>query len=637
MPSVCLISNEVYPLNKGGIGRLMYNFAVHNAAADEPADLHLLLPNALAPRLTEVAQAFAGLATIHACPALLVQLGLSEPAMHELRRRDPLCERWVNALAWHAGLTMAEEATGRPFDVIEFPDLDGWATAALAARACGLAYQRATIAVRLHSSFSLIYHAEPGYHVPSDWIATIADFERKAMRDADLVVGHLPAIVERNVEAFRLPHAREGRTRLERPPILLDAAEEGEPADAGPRRQSFVFSSRLQPFKRPDLFIRAAILACDGGIDPECEFVLASYGWDRDYVGRLAAMIPADLAGRIRIEQQMDATERVALLRRSVVVIPSRFESYCVLAYECALRGTPMILAGDCEAFEPLAGWVDGENCRSFDGTAEHLAEVFLSGRFPAPRPADCPPPTRPYWSGGLPEPRPAATVPIGAVAYGFSDLSGAFRAVRRLSRMPDPPAPILVAIRRGLVEGAEMAGVRAELERAGARVSFTADGLPDEAAVEQAAGATGVERFLFLPEGWDLDAGYLGAAARALAGAPDAVAFATPVRRRDGGEERWEPFLGETPNLVHYRRPPVPPVGVAHVALLAGRPVTLYGPAFLEAAVAAAVCRGARVMHAPVPMATGRGGSDEVELAIRSIAHASSTARPVDAVVLAQ
>ena len=29
--SVCIVSNEIYPIDKGGIGRLMYNFAIANA------------------------------------------------------------------------------------------------------------------------------------------------------------------------------------------------------------------------------------------------------------------------------------------------------------------------------------------------------------------------------------------------------------------------------------------------------------------------------------------------------------------------------------------------------------------------------------------------------------------------------
>src|SRR5690242_14744766 len=73
-PAVCLVTNELYPLGPGGIGRMLYNFAKQNERLGFPADIHFLVPKELMtsrPDAQEVLDAeLDGIATLHVCPDL---------------------------------------------------------------------------------------------------------------------------------------------------------------------------------------------------------------------------------------------------------------------------------------------------------------------------------------------------------------------------------------------------------------------------------------------------------------------------------------------------------------------------------------------------------------------------------------
>jgi hypothetical protein len=202
MVSVCFVTNELYPLKPGGIGRLMYNFAIDNLEAPSPTDLHYLLPADARDQADAIREAYADLATVHFCSDELSSLGefgqylrqLGDSGDPDVPRSSNLDEHFLKSLKYYSGLLAAQAAAGIEFDIIEFPDFGGWAVAAQAAKKAGLAFTNTVIAVRLHSTFGLITLAERYYHRPSLWLSAIWDMERMTMQDADLVVGHLESI-----------------------------------------------------------------------------------------------------------------------------------------------------------------------------------------------------------------------------------------------------------------------------------------------------------------------------------------------------------------------------------------------------------------------------------------------------------
>ena len=201
------------------------------------------------------------------------------------------------------------------------------------------------------------------------------DLERNLLERADLVVGHFPGIAARNAEFYRFGPEWCGRVHIEFPLLTRDELDGEEirlnpSADGDP---SFIFSSRLQPFKRPDLFINAAIGFLEATPEYTGAFRLVSYGWDQDYIRYLKDLISPTWTNQIIIIDKVAAEERQRFLRQSIVVVPSDYESLCLFAFEASILGQKVILNRRCEAFGSFERWIDGDNCLFFDGSAEDL------------------------------------------------------------------------------------------------------------------------------------------------------------------------------------------------------------------------------------------------------------------------
>ena len=83
--TLCLVTNELYPLSAGGIGRLMYNFAVQNRDSGGPVNLHFLVPVELLRKndnQRKAEEAYADLAQIHVAPDLNQSQTVINKLMH---------------------------------------------------------------------------------------------------------------------------------------------------------------------------------------------------------------------------------------------------------------------------------------------------------------------------------------------------------------------------------------------------------------------------------------------------------------------------------------------------------------------------------------------------------------------------
>src|SRR5262249_26867592 len=160
------VTNELFPIQAGGIGRLMYNFAVHNHNLGSGVRIWLLLPSSFAAdALPRVEATYADLAIVHRAKPLVQR----SEQLAQLAARLP-AQSWAfdqayrTSLEYYLALLDAEQRHGSPFDIIEFPDYGGWAGAAMAAKRTGLAFRETIIAARLHSTLGLITHHERFYH-----------------------------------------------------------------------------------------------------------------------------------------------------------------------------------------------------------------------------------------------------------------------------------------------------------------------------------------------------------------------------------------------------------------------------------------------------------------------------------------
>ncbi len=458
-PSVCFVTNELYPLGPGGIGRMLYNFAKYNAEQGLPADFHFLVPKLLLDSRPDaadlLAEAFDGIATIHVCPSLA---SVPTPIGNLLARSldHPWTSEWLFAQSYgyYLGLLDAEKRVGAPFTVIEFPDFGGWAQASIEAKRAGLHFTDTLISARIHSTQGMLYGVERYVNDPGHWAGIMFDAERHLLAHADLIVGHDPEVTTRTATFYGLSERWNGRTRLEFPPVYLNVGE-GRYARADtvvPPRvdrecRDFLFGSRLQPVKRPDLFIRAAILFLERHPDHDGRFRLVCNGWDRAYVDGLKALVPDAMQEQILFLEKATPAERLAYIDSAIVVVPSDYESLCLFAFEAALAGRKVILNAVCPAFGNDVRWHDGQNCLLFDGSVESLTDAMERAIDWQPAQNVDAVPDAPYWLGDLPAPLAASTAPATATTiycYGAQsppEFRRHYDAICRLTRELDAAA----------------------------------------------------------------------------------------------------------------------------------------------------------------------------------------------------
>jgi glycosyltransferase involved in cell wall biosynthesis len=388
MTRVCIITNELFPLAPGGIGRLVHNFVEDSADAGAPVELHVLVL-APEPTVTEAECVCDGLATIHGLTPQLLERLLST-ASSAPRTAEGEFHAYFTSLAIWLWLAM-KERQGLRFDFVEFPDIHAWGLHSITGKRARLGLLETTLVVRLHSTNGIISYFEPSYHHPSlQWLYTY-DSERFCLATADLVVGHLDAIRDFNGQFYGFDPEWKNRTRVERPPVTLTESERTPERSAAGLPEAllaamdqgkpvFVFSQRLQPFKRADLFLDAAVIACRRAArDDDAMYVVLSYGWDEGYIAGLKAKIPADLAKRILFLKGIPPETRAYVLHHSVCVFPSAYESLCLAAVECQQQGRPVILNGACIGFAENPWFSGAPGVRFFDGTASDLASTMTS------------------------------------------------------------------------------------------------------------------------------------------------------------------------------------------------------------------------------------------------------------------
>ncbi|WP_298199274.1 hypothetical protein [Novosphingobium sp.] len=349
-------------------------------------------------------------------------------------QEHPWTSEWLfgDSYRYYLGLLAAEERRGAPFDVIEFPDFGGWAVATVEAKRAGLAFPNTRIAVRIHSTQGMLYGVERFAYDPGHWAGIMFDAERHLYAHADLVVGHDPAITAHTARFYALEDRWTGRTRLEFPPVYVatkagsySRADKAEVSTDQAPCEDFLFGSRLQPVKRPDLFIRAAILFLERHPDHRGRFRLVCNGWDRTFIEGIKSLVPAELRERIVFIEKASQEDRLHFIDHSIVVVPSDYESLCLFAFEAAIAGRTVILNGSCPAFGNGFRWRDGENCLLFDGSVESLTDVMeraLSWRASAVVEVE---PSQPYWLDPAFVAPPAKPLPpgkrgkIAVVCYG--------------------------------------------------------------------------------------------------------------------------------------------------------------------------------------------------------------------------
>ncbi len=294
----------------------------------------------------------------------------SEPI--EVAPRSPV--RVVTATIPETGFLERSQATAEalsdlvePGDRVEFHDFEGIGFHSLLDRP-RYGMDQAVVSVRFHGPYDLL--AEAMETRPDDWDIPIA-MEQEVFRMADVVLipveGHRETMIRRyGVEDQRI--------LVSPPPVPSLNRVTGLPSDP----PVFAVVGRLGEMKGSQDMVRAALALLNKGIVLKVRFI-GSDGWSTTNNSWMRPWLES-LIGPTHREafEFVDALPRQelpkALADVTAVVVPSRFESFCLAAYEARQLGHGVVVP-DIPAFrgqfdEPTGALV-------YDGTVEGLASAL--------------------------------------------------------------------------------------------------------------------------------------------------------------------------------------------------------------------------------------------------------------------
>lgn len=368
------VTKELYPFSSGGIGRVIGNLLEAATPAERKEIAVLLLSELVDTERFNLT--YPGVKLITASMRDFQIVDTSGRRMLPLWAYTNTEWHWMSVSAMQA-LSRFEKAEG-PIDYIEFPDWGGLGFATIQEKRLGLAFEAASIGVRLHSTDGVIGAYENVPRTLSN--LSIYDIERKALADCDVLVAQVQEVANRMRDFYGFTAAQwDARVVLDPPIVLLTGGRYAEVAIAPQDDTPILFTSKIQSVKRPQVFIRGCVGFLESAVHYKGNIVLCAHAPDKRYLNKLKKMIPKRFEGRFVFLEELGEAERNELIARSVCVVTSAWESFCLAAFEASLAGALVVLNQGNPAFSPGSSWIDGQNCILFDGTSSGLSEALQS------------------------------------------------------------------------------------------------------------------------------------------------------------------------------------------------------------------------------------------------------------------
>lgn len=374
------VIRELHPFTAGGIGRVIYNIL-----KTQPVD-----------RLRDFGVVYVGDAVTAGAfetlfpGAAFMQVEVRDYAtFDENGRRYPPLDAFSDS-ALHGESVLVVQALQRFAEThgelayVEFVDWGAAAFAATQEKRFGRAFNETVLAVRLHTTDSIL--ADYEVRTPNLPALSLYDLERKALADCDLVVAQLPSVGEA-IRQFYGFNEEEWNPRVvvHAPPVLIDGVEKaGEPIRPA-ARTPILFTSKLQQIKRPDVFVAGCVEFMRQHPAYTGNAIFLAHSFDAAYRSRIEEQIPSDLRPRFVFAQGITGNSRNELIAQSICVFPSPWESFCLAAYEAAQSGAICVLNAGNPAFGRDTPWLDAVNCVKFadgsKGLATALQALFDGGQ----------------------------------------------------------------------------------------------------------------------------------------------------------------------------------------------------------------------------------------------------------------
>ena len=366
------VTNEIYPFTPGGIGRVVGN--ILSESTQEERDKTLVLKVGEKINFFKFSTIYPGVKLINI-----------EEYEYCLVNRDGrhYPPKWAfTDTVWHwmsvyvMQVLRNLENVYESLEYIEFPDWGGLAFASIQEKLLGLAFVNSIIAIRVHSTDSILASFEDRY-IDSSALC-LHDLERKALADCDLVVAHLPTIADKVKIFYGFTDSEwDNRVLIQPCPVVIDGTTVSTSTIIN-ENTPIVFSSKIQSVKRPDVFIRGCVGFLQERPRYQGSIMMLAHAFDVDYLNRLKRLIPDDLNHRFIIDTHASSSIRNMTIARSVCVFSSIYESFCLAAYEASMMGALCILNHQNPAFGDKTPWEDDINCLKYDGSAEGLRNSLI-------------------------------------------------------------------------------------------------------------------------------------------------------------------------------------------------------------------------------------------------------------------
>ena len=371
MGSLVFVTSELSPFTPGGIGRVLHNMLKTMSAEDRARSYVLMLDGKV--EKSEFQAVFPGARLITAlstCAEGRYENGGHHPPRWAYSNTD---SHWKSAVIYRELRTLAKVT---PIDYLEFPDWDGLGFTTIQEKKISGFLSHAVIAVRLHSTHAMLLHHQATLVSAVD--RNLVDLERKALRDCDVVVAQLRPVAERTRNILAIDEKEwSERLIIHSPPILLDTVAAASVVTPASPDMAVMFGSKIQRIKRPDLFVRGFAAFCNEFPDYRGDALVSAHSAQDEYGDSIHRLIPEKLKSRFHFSQLGQTAVREPMIAGSTFVVPSDFESFCLVAYEASLLGARVILNGKNPAFGDDTPWVDGVNCHKFDGTSLGLSHAL--------------------------------------------------------------------------------------------------------------------------------------------------------------------------------------------------------------------------------------------------------------------
>ena len=371
MGALVFVTFELSPFMPGKFGRVIHNLLKAMSPEDRARSIVVLLDEQIPPAVFSAFFPGARLVCVNSAD----EGGRHERLVHNPPRLaySNTDWHWKSATVFRALRALAAQ---EPIDYVEFPDFGGLGFVSTQEKRLSGLLKNATLAVRLHSSYGIILKSEAHNISAND--LNLIDLERKALRDCDLIIGHLAPVAE----AIRhtLGISREEwtpRLHIHAPPVLLDTRGPGTLSTLPSPATPIIFGSKMQRFERPDLFVRGLNIFCNAYPDLGREIFLACDSFDTAYRNSILKLIPEEHAVRFHLDAPRLNTLREPIIAKSVFVATSDCKSFFLPAYEAALLGAVVVINAANPAFGNGTPWIDGMNCLKFDGSPAGLAAAL--------------------------------------------------------------------------------------------------------------------------------------------------------------------------------------------------------------------------------------------------------------------